>query len=108
MSHEASFTIFPSFSILKQNRRTVDKKQLKQGRLTAYPRRSRAAIHAQQVRLVSVKAERPYHPSRSHARQGVVVVVVVGGGGGWWGVVVVGGGSAGGGGGSSTTMTTRT
>ncbi len=39
----------------------------------------------QQVRLVSVKAERPNHPSRSHARQGGVVVVVVGsqlGGGG--------------------------
>ncbi len=50
-------------------------------------------LGVKQVRLVSVKAERPSHPSRSHARQGGpscgVVVVMVGGGGPprrqqWW------------------------
>ncbi len=38
-----------------------------------------SAPKAKQVRSVSVKAERPNHPSHSHARQGGVVVVVVGG-----------------------------
>ncbi len=38
-----------------------------------------------QERLVRVKDERPNHPSRSHARQGVVV-----GGSQLWGVVVEG------------------
>ncbi len=78
----------------------------------------------EQVRFVSVTAERPNHPSRSHARQRV------GGVSQWGGVPVVGGqpvgvgpssegvshpvggvpssGGGGWGGGSSTTATTRT
>ena len=44
-----------------------------------------------QVRVVSVKAEHPNHPSHSHARQGVVVGSQLwGGGGGGGGGLVVG------------------